>query len=204
MPAQFRSLQLANHLHLFNTQSPQRTYGKMSTMKALVMKGERQASVVSDRPLPQLRSSYIIVKPVAVALNPTDWKHIANLNRPGLLCGCDYAGIVEKTGTGYTKNWKVGDRISGLAHGGNSKQPEDGAFAEHIVVKADVQWRLPDQMSFEEGSTLGVGVVTCGQGLFQTLKLDLPTDGAQKKDEYVLIYGGSTATGVLGIQFLKL
>jgi NADPH:quinone reductase-like Zn-dependent oxidoreductase len=175
----------------------------MSTMKALVMKGDRQASVISDLPLPQLRPGYIMVKTVAVALNPTDWKHIARLNQPGLLCGCDYAGIVEQIGTGYTKNWKVGDRISGFAHGGNSKQPEDGAFAEHIVVKADVQWRLPDHMSFEEGSTLGVGVVTCGQGLFQTLKLDLPMDGAHK-DEYVLIYGGSTATGALGIQFLKL
>jgi NADPH:quinone reductase-like Zn-dependent oxidoreductase len=204
MLAQFRSLQLANHLHLFSTQSPQRTYHKMSTMKALVMKGDSQASVVSDRPLPQLRPGYIMVKTMAVALNPTDWKHIARLNRPGLLSGCDYAGVVEETGTGYTKNWKVGDRISGFAHGGNSVQPEDGAFAEHIVVKADVQWRLPDHMSFEEGSTLGVGVVTCGQGLFQTLKLDLPVDGVREKDEYVLIYGGSTATGALGIQFLKL
>jgi NADPH:quinone reductase-like Zn-dependent oxidoreductase len=176
----------------------------MSTMKALVMKGDKQASVVSDRPLPKMRPGYVLVKVAAVALNPTDWKHIAGLNVPGLLCGCDYAGTVEKTGTGYTKQWKEGDRISGIAHGGNSKQPEDGAFAEHIVVKADVQWRLPDSMSFEEGSTLGVGILTVGQGLFQTLKLDLPTDGAQKKDEYVLIYGGSTATGALGLQFLKL
>ena len=204
MHAQFRSLQLANHLHLFNTQSPQRTYRRMSTMKALVMKGDKQASVVSDRPLPQLRPGYIMVKTMAVALNPTDWKHIARLNRAGLLSGCDYAGIVENTGTEYTKSWKVGDRISGFVHGGNSMQPEDGAFAEHIVVKADVQWRLPDHMSFEEGSTLGVGAVTCGQGLFQTLKLDLPIDGVHEKDEYVLIYGGSTATGALGIQFLKL
>jgi hypothetical protein len=51
MRAQFRSLQLTNYLHLLNAQS-QRTYCKMSTMKALVMKGDKQASVVSDRPLP--------------------------------------------------------------------------------------------------------------------------------------------------------
>jgi NADPH:quinone reductase-like Zn-dependent oxidoreductase len=104
MRAQFRSLQLANHLHLLNTQPPQRTYRKTSTVKALVIKGNRQASVASDRPLPQLRPGYIMVKPVAVALNPTDWKPIAGLNRLGLLCGCDYAGIVEKAWTGYTKN----------------------------------------------------------------------------------------------------
>jgi NADPH:quinone reductase-like Zn-dependent oxidoreductase len=176
----------------------------MSTMKALVMKGDKQASVVSDRPQPQVRTGYVLVKVAAVALNPTDWKHIEFLNHPGLLVGCDYAGTVERTGTGYAKEWKVGDRISGMAHGGNKFQPEDGAFAEHIIAKADVAWRLPSGMSFEEGATLGVGILTVGQGLFQDLKLDLPTDGAQKKDEHVLIYGGSTATGALGLQFLKL
>ena len=91
-----------------------------------------------------------------------------------------------------------------MAHGGNKLQPEDGAFAEHIVAKADVAWRLPQSMSFDEGATLGVGILTVGQGLFQALELDLPTDGTKKKDEYVLIYGGSTATGALGLQFLKL
>lgn len=176
----------------------------MSTMKAVVMKDDKQAAVVSDRPLPKLRRGYVLVKVAAVALNPTDWKHIYGLNHPGLLCGCDFAGTVEKTGTGYNKEWKEGDRISGMVHGGNKLQPEDGAFAEHIVAKADVAWRIPESMSFEEGATLGVGILTVGQGLFQALKLDLPTDGAPKKDEFVLIYGGSTATGALGLQFLKL
>jgi NADPH:quinone reductase-like Zn-dependent oxidoreductase len=172
-------------------------------MKALVMQGGKQASLVSDRPLPQLRPGYILVKVAAVALNPTDWKHIEFLNQPGLLVGCDYAGTVEKTGTGYSKDWKVGDRISGMAHGGNKYQPEDGAFAEHIVAKADLAWKLPPSMSFEEGATLGVGILTVGQG-FQDLALELPTDGASKKEEFVLVYGGSTASGALGIQFMKL
>lgn len=175
----------------------------MSTMKALVMKGDKQAAVVSDRPLPQMRPGYILVKVAAVALNPTDWKHIEFLNHPGLLVGCDYAGTVEKTGTGYSKDWKVGDRLSGMAHGGNKLQAEDGAFAEYIVAKADLAWRLPPRMSFEESATLGVGILTVGQG-FQDLGLELPTEGAQEKDEHVLVYGGSTASGALGIQFMKL
>ena len=202
MRAQFRCLQFTKHLQ--NTRAFSHTYRNMSTMKALVMKGDKEASVVSDRPLPQLRPGYVLVKVAAVALNPTDWKHIAGLNEPGLLSGCDFAGTVEKTGSGYSKQWKEGDRISGMAHGGNKLQKEDGAFAEHIVAKADVAWRMPQSMSFEEGATLGVGILTVGQGLFQALKLDLPSDGAKKKDEYVLIYGGSTATGALGLQLLKL
>jgi NADPH:quinone reductase-like Zn-dependent oxidoreductase len=80
----------------------------MSTMKALVTKSDKQAAVLSDRPLPKLHPGYVLVKVAAVALNPTDWKHIYALNHPSLLCGCDFAGTVEKTGTGVWQRMKRG------------------------------------------------------------------------------------------------
>lgn len=173
-------------------------------MKAVVMEGEPgKASLVSDRPPPQPRPGYVLVDTKAVALNPTDWKHIDKINTKGCLSGCDYAGVVAETGTGYSKPWKVGDRICGFVHGGNELQPEDGAFAERIAVKADVQMRIPNKMSFEDAATLGVGVLSCGQGLFQQMGLHLPSQPSSK-GEFVLIYGGSSATGTLGIQFVKL
>jgi len=82
-------------------------------------------------------------------------------------------------------------------------QPEDGAFAERIAAKADIQMRIPENMSFEDAATLGVGVVTCGQGLFQQMGLKLPSNPSTK-GEFILIYGGSSATGSLGIQIAKL
>ncbi|KIW64902.1 hypothetical protein PV04_07206 [Phialophora macrospora] len=112
-------------------------------------------------------------------------RHIDYINTKGCLVGCDSAGLVAETGTGYETPWKVGDRVAALAHGGNSLQQEDGAFAERIAVKADLQMHAPPHLSFEEAATLGAGVVTCGQGL-------------------AFIYGGSSATGSLGIQFAKL
>ncbi|KAK6380403.1 uncharacterized protein PV06_05451 [Exophiala oligosperma] len=173
-------------------------------MKAIVMQGEPgKASLVTDRPYPKPRPGYLLVDVKAVALNPTDWKHIDYTNTKNCLSGCDYAGVVAETGTGYSKAWKVGDRICGFVHGGNDRESEDGAFAERIAVKADIQMRIPDSMSFEEASTLGVGIVTCGQGLFQQMGLDLPSK-PNSKGEYILIYGGSSATGSLGIQFVKM
>lgn len=174
-----------------------------STQKALVMQGGKEAKVVTDRPLPKLRDGYVLVKTVAVALNPTDWKHIDTLNVAGHLCGCDYAGIVQEVSEhGVNKKWKKGDRIAGMAHGGNSYEPEDGAFAEFIAVKADVGIRIPDNVSFEEAATLGVGVFTVGQGLYQSMQLELP-DAPAHEAKPILIYGGSTATGTLGLQFAK-
>ena len=57
-------------------------------------------------------------------------------------------------------------------------------------------------MSDEEASTLGVGVVTCGQALYQSLGLPLP--GSGKYGGYLLVYGGSTATGTYAIQYATL
>lgn len=58
-------------------------------------------------------------------------------------------------------------------------------------------------MSDEEAATLGVGVTTVGQALYQSLGLPLPDSGV-KADYPVLIYGGSTATGSLAIQYARL
>jgi NADPH:quinone reductase-like Zn-dependent oxidoreductase len=174
----------------------------MSTMKALVMQGGTDAKVV-ERSLPKPRSKFVGVKVNAVALNPTDWKHIKGLNQEGLLVGCDFAGTVEKTGEGYNTKWSVGDRICGFVHGGNSLNKEDGAFAEHIMAGADLAFPIPNHWTDEQACTFPLGALTCGQGLFQELKLATP-DKPANSGEPILIYGGSTATGALGIQLLKL
>lgn len=158
---------------------------------------------VQTVPLPKLRPSYILVKVAAVALNPTDWKHIHYLSKPGATVGCDFAGTVEEIGSEVTKSFKKGDRVAGFTHGVNAVELEDGCFAQYCVAKGDVQMKMPDNMSFEEGATLGVGVSTVGQGLYQSLKLPLPTEPA-KEETWVLVYGGSTATGSLAIQYAKL
>jgi NADPH:quinone reductase-like Zn-dependent oxidoreductase len=176
----------------------------MPTQRAIELQGEPgKAKLVTDRRLPRHRPGYVLVDVKAVALNPTDWKHIDGHNTKGALSGCDFAGVVAETGQGYTKDWKVGDRIAGFTHGGNQLELEDGAFAERIAAKADIAFRIPDDLSFEEASTLGVGIVTVGQGLFQQMQLSWPTNPSSSGD-FVLIYGGSTATGTLGIQFAKL
>jgi NADPH:quinone reductase-like Zn-dependent oxidoreductase len=58
-------------------------------------------------------------------------------------------------------------------------------------------------MSFESAATLGSGILTVGQNLYQSLSLPLPKHSAPG-DTFVLVYSGSTATGSLAIQFAKL
>lgn len=91
-------------------------------------------------------------------------------------------------------------------------------------MKGDTQIKVPDNISDEEAATLGTGVgtVVCspppmtafplflhtyslhcqGQALYQRLQLAFP-DKPIMSPAPVLIYGGSTATGILAIQFAK-
>lgn len=111
-------------------------------------------------------------------------------------------GTVVRVGPKVTKDFRPGDRIAGFTHGVNAVEKEDGCFGEYAVVKGDVQCKLPNNISDEDASTLGVGITTVGQALYQSLGLPLP--GTEKANEPLLIYGGSTATGSLAIQFALL
>jgi NADPH:quinone reductase-like Zn-dependent oxidoreductase len=172
-------------------------------MRGIVVQDPGNAQVVDSLPRPKLRDDYIIVEVAAVALNPTDVGHIDSIPCKGALLGCDYAGTVVEVGPAVKKDLKKGDRVAGFVHGANSEQHEDGAYAEYIAAKGDLQMKIPDNISFEEAATIGVGFITTGQGLYQSLGLPLPTEPAKEKFP-LLIYGGSTATGTVAIQFAKL
>ena len=174
-------------------------------------------SALQSIPIPALPPSYILVKVAAVAINPTDWTTLEAPGANGTLAGCDWAGTILAVGSHVTKDLRVGERVCGVAHGGtpflyipcasaytpaaNDARPETGAFAEIIISKGDLAMRIPAHVSFEEAATAGVAVATVGLGLYKHLGLPLPGSGPGFD---VLVYGGSTATGTIAIQFAKL
>lgn len=139
-----------------------------SQQKAIVIESRGIARLVSDSPVPRLRDDYILVKNVATAINPTDWQHVDGEGQPGAMVGCDYAGIVMEVGPHVTKPFAKGDRVCGFIHGSNGDNHEDGAFAEYVTAKGDLQIQIPSGVSFEEAATLGVGMyVACQPSCFE-------------------------------------
>jgi NADPH:quinone reductase-like Zn-dependent oxidoreductase len=74
--------------------------------------------IVADIPIPKLRDDYLLVRTVAVALNPADWQNAEGSSPINLLNGHYYAGIIEAVGKNVHKSFKKGDRVCGVAHGG--------------------------------------------------------------------------------------
>jgi NADPH:quinone reductase-like Zn-dependent oxidoreductase len=90
------------------------------THRGIVKTAQAKAHLTSI-PTPRLLDDFVLVKTVAVALNPTDWQTLDEAFRPGTthaLLGCDAAGIVVEVGKNVTKDFKKGDRIAGFSHGG--------------------------------------------------------------------------------------
>lgn len=90
----------------------------MATQKAFVVQSQGIGKVLSNHPIPSLRPDHMLVKVKAVALNPTDWKHMDMQTVKGCVSGVEYAGVVEKLPSGnMLRQWKVGDRVTGTLHG---------------------------------------------------------------------------------------
>ncbi|KAF2756499.1 GroES-like protein [Pseudovirgaria hyperparasitica] len=179
-----------------------------ATRRALTILGPGEVAV-QERPLsPTLRPDYMLVKTAAIALNPADWKLLTRRPNKGTILGLDYAGTVVAISANPTHDFAVGDRVAGMVYGNYVFNAEDGASADYVYAKTGIACRVPPAMTWEEAATLGVGVTTVGQGLYQSF--GLPWPGKAEMGEVlggrrsVLVYGASTATGTLAVQMAKL
>lgn len=184
---------------------------------AVVAQGPGKLAIQHDVPMPALGPDMVIVKTAAVAINPADAKMLDYSAAVGAIHGYDFAGTVVALGADALAagHLAVGDRVAGLVHGMNKLRPDVGAFAEYVGAYADLLLKIPDHMSFEEAASLGTGVATAALGLFHELRVpasleqlsahmdDAPAAVNEGRD-FVLVAGGSTATGTRALQLLKL
>ncbi|KAK4496401.1 hypothetical protein PRZ48_012381 [Zasmidium cellare] len=171
-----------------------------------LIRSDTGKATLQPRPLPTLKPDYLLVRTVAIALNPTDWTTLDAPGLPGSVVGCDYSGVVEAVGADCKNRWSEGDRVAGFAHGRTDSNHETGAFARFIIVKGALQLKIPEGISFEEAASVGSGIATTGYALYHVLGLPWPGEGnrGEGEGEPILIYGGSTATGTVVVQFAKM
>ncbi len=178
---------------------------------AIVAQGPGQLAVKRDAPVPALAPDMVMVRAAAVAINPVDVKALDYSPAPGAIMGFDFAGTVVALGADAAASGRlsVGDRVAGVVYGMDKLQPDVGAFAEYVGALADLVLKLPDHVRFEDAAALGLAVATATYGLFRELGLpgsveQLAAEGEKAQPgDFVLVAGGSTATGTRAIQLLK-
>lgn len=87
-------------------------------MKAIHIES-RSRAVILERPVPKLRDGHVLVRTRAVAVQPSDWKHVDFMwvgDPTGVRLGFEYAGDVVDPGDKAAHGLERGDRVFGLCH----------------------------------------------------------------------------------------
>jgi NADPH:quinone reductase-like Zn-dependent oxidoreductase len=80
---------------------------KMTLQNLGTVKIAPGTAILTSTPFPKLRDDYLLVKTMAVTLNPADWQTLDEAFKPGThrsLLGCDSAGIVIEVSKNVTRN----------------------------------------------------------------------------------------------------
>jgi NADPH:quinone reductase-like Zn-dependent oxidoreductase len=181
----------------------------MPTNQAAWLLAKHQPLQVQDAPYTAPRGDEVLVRNRAVAVNPVDWMkpYIGDLMfrwiKYPFVLGSDLAGEVAAVGEAVT-DLKVGDRVLAMAAGSCQQRARaaEGAFQAYTLVSRRLASVIPDSMSFEEAVVVPLGVTTAACGLFQSnlLALEKPTAAPPARDQWVVIWGGSTSVGSNAIQ----
>jgi len=141
---------------------------------------------------PEPKEGEVLVRVHAAGVNPVDWKirsgamkNFMQLSFP-YVPGADFAGVVEKVGSGVTE-FQAGQEVYGRS--------SQGTYTEYTVASVKTTALKPKTLSFEEAATIPIGATTAWQGLFD--------HGNLQKGQRVLILGGSGGVGLYAVQFAR-
>ncbi|MEA2904395.1 MAG: hypothetical protein QOI12_1782 [Alphaproteobacteria bacterium] len=108
-----------------------------------------------------------------------------------LVLGTDGAGLVAAIGS-RVRRLKVGDKVYSYSWA----NPKGGFYAEYVAVAADKVAHIPKRLDLEHAGAIATTGLTALQGIDDALHV--------KKNERIIIHGGSGGVGTLAIQFAKL
>ncbi|KAF9026047.1 GroES-like protein [Hymenopellis radicata] len=169
---------------------------------ALIVPSLRAPFELAQRAVPSPGPGDVLIKIMAVALNPMDWlkaEHDFLIDEYPQVLGHDIAGVIEQLGEGI-EGFKKGDRVF--------TQSLNGGFQQYTVLPAAALMHIPTSLSFDAAATFPITFPTAcvglfapapiGAGLNPTFSWDKPHQG-----ESALVLGGSTSTGQFAIQLFK-
>ncbi|KAK5630437.1 hypothetical protein RRF57_006152 [Xylaria bambusicola] len=146
----------------------------------------------------------IVIKNAAVSINPIDAAmqdgYVANMTTPGIL-GADVAGEVVEVGSRVNR-FSVGDRVMGHALRLATDDDRHAGFQNYTVLWSNMACPIPPNLSYEDASTMPLGISTAASALFQDISLGLepPVLYPPSRDEWVIIAGATGNVGSHGVR----
>jgi NADPH:quinone reductase-like Zn-dependent oxidoreductase len=133
-----------------------------------------------------------LVRIRAAGVNPVDWmvrEHLYNpkgADRVPLTLGQDFAGVIEKIGSGSKTSLREGDEVFGEVF---------GSFAEYALVPLKDLVKKPPSLDFKIAASLPMPALTAWQAIIDT--------AGAKPGMRFLIHGASGGVGSFAAQFAR-
>ncbi|BBG94077.1 Oxidoreductase, zinc-binding dehydrogenase family protein [Prunus dulcis] len=149
--------------------------------------------------VPELLEDQVLVKVVAAALNPVDFKRrqgkFQNTDSPlPTVPGYDVAGVVVKAGS-KVKDFKEGDEVYGDINEKALEGPkQSGSLAEYTAVEERLLALKPKNLDFVQAAALPLAIETAYEGLERT---------GFSAGKSLLVLNGAGGVGSLVIQLAK-
>lgn len=179
---------------------------KQESNVAAVIEQKGARLTITTREIPKPGPDELVVRNHAIAANPVDWKiqdyGFPITTYPNVL-GSDGCGVVTAIGSNVTK-FKVGDRVTGFAAIIYNQNPDHGAWQTYEVLREIATMKIPDFMSFEEGSTFPMAFATSAIALYVNLDIPRPVGSVQAQGSGILIWGAASSVGTAAIQLARL
>jgi putative PIG3 family NAD(P)H quinone oxidoreductase len=161
---------------------PQRRYVQINP-------DDRTLSIETDA-APSPGPGEVLIRVQAAGLNRADLLQRAGLYPPpedaSPIMGLEVAGDIIAVGAD-TDSWQVGDSVCALTHG--------GGYADHAIAPAGQCLPIPGTLSAVEAAALPEALLTVWHNVFQRAGL--------QPGENILIHGGASGIGTLGIQMSR-
>jgi len=155
---------------------------------------EPNAFCLEARNLPEPQENDLLVKVVAVGMNPVDAKFRRRTDKDTVL-GWDAYGVVEKTGSGVS-GFTAGDPVF---YAGDITRP--GCNSEFHLVDHRIAALAPSTLSPEDGAAMPLTSITAWEALFERLGLVPEPDGNTGRS--LLIIGGAGGVGSVATQLAR-
>ncbi|KAJ3030869.1 UNVERIFIED_CONTAM: hypothetical protein HDU68_007512 [Siphonaria sp. JEL0065] len=161
-------------------------------------------TVQHDVPVPEISETEVLVKIESTGLNPVDFKIVegyGNSWKYPLVLGSDAAGTITAVGSKVATH-TVGERVFFQGNIGDSRA---STFQQYAAVPGNLVYRLPENISFDQGATFGLAGMTSAVPLYKQLNIIPPWKNpeADYTGEFLLIWGGTTNVGHIAIQLAK-
>lgn len=141
---------------------------------------------------PKVTRGQALVRIHAAGVNPVDWmvrEHIYNpkgADRVPMTLGQDFAGVIEKIGSGSKSSLREGDEVFGEVF---------GSFAEYALVPLKDLVKKPRSLDFKVAASLPMPALTAWQAIIDTAEA--------KPGMRFLIHGASGGVGSFAAQFAR-